>query len=243
MPRLWPALILMLFAGACAVAPETGPHEDVQLPARAAPEGLPPPKVAARNFITVVERLEPVVESLCRARTRHVDCDIEIAVDTRPGRQPNAFQTRMADGTPLIVFTIALIAQVRNQDELAFIMGHEAAHHLAGHLDRARASAREGAMIATVLAQARGADPATVRRAGDIGAAVGARVYSKEFELEADAIGTELALRAGFDPIRGAAYFDRLPDPGNAFLGTHPPNAARAATVRATLAALRRAGL
>ena len=67
---------------------------------------------------------------------------------------------------------------------------------------------------------------------GEIGAVVGARSYSKEFELEADALGTVIAARAGFDPVRGAEFFLRIPDPGNRFLGTHPANAERIATVR-----------
>ncbi|MDZ4136092.1 MAG: M48 family metalloprotease, partial [Paracoccaceae bacterium] len=68
---------------------------------------------------------------------------------------------------------------------------------------------------------------------------VGARRYSKGFELEADALGAEIALRAGLDPVRGAQFFARIPDPGDAFLGTHPPNADRMATVRAAVAHLR----
>ena len=39
-------------------------------------------------------------------------------------------------------------------------------------------------------------------------------------------------MAAGYDPVRGAAYFTRIPDPGNKFLGTHPPNASRIETVR-----------
>ncbi len=68
---------------------------------------------------------------------------------------------------------------------------------------------------------------------------VGARRYAKDYELEADALGTVLAWEAGFDPERGAAFFARIPDPGNRFLGTHPPNAQRIDTVRRTLASLR----
>ena len=45
-----------------------------------------------------------------------------------------------------------------------------------------------------------------------------------------------------FDPLIGAQYFSRIPDPGNSFLGTHPPNAKRLETVRRTLASLRPPG-
>ncbi len=57
-------------------------------------------------------------------------------------------------------------------------------------------------------------------------------------ELEADQMGTILAWEAGFDPLRGAQFFNRLPDPGDDFLGTHPPNAQRLQIVRQTMAAI-----
>jgi predicted Zn-dependent protease len=53
-----------------------------------------------------------------------------------------------------------------------------------------------------------------VRRAAQLGAAVGARTYSRTAELEADALGTVIAYRAGYDPLAGAQLFLRLPDPG-----------------------------
>lgn len=68
--------------------------------------------------------------------------------------------------------------------------------------------------------------PATVRSAEEFGASVGARSFSKEYELEADQLGTILTMRAGYDPVLGAEFFMRIPDPGEKFLGSHPPNAA-----------------
>ena len=72
----------------------------------------------------------------------------------------------------------------------------------------------------------------TVRAGAQLGARIGARTYSKTFELEADALGALMAARAGYDPLRGADFFFRVPDPGNKFLGTHPANADRLATVQ-----------
>ena len=77
-----------------------------------------------------------------------------------------------------------------------------------------------------------------VRSAQQLGAQVGARSYSKDFELEADALGTIITKRAGYDPLRGAKFFTRIPDPGDKFLGTHPPNASRIEVVRKTAAGL-----
>ncbi|MBD3677521.1 MAG: M48 family metalloprotease [Rhodobacteraceae bacterium] len=195
--------------------------------------------LAARNFIAVVERVEPVAERMCREKTRDTDCDFQIMVDTRPGQPPNAFQTLNKKGQPVIAFTLALIADTRNQDELAFVMSHEAAHHIAGHLGRTQASATAGAVIAGTIVAITGAGDAAVQTAQQIGATVGARSYSKEFELEADRLGTVIAFRSGYDPARGAAYFARIPDPGDKFLGSHPPNARRVEAVRETLATLR----
>jgi predicted Zn-dependent protease len=206
-------------------------------PGFAPPSGSP--AQAARNFDDVVNRVVPVASSICRERTRNVPCDFIIAVDDRPGAPPNAFQTLDDFGQPVLVFTLALIADARNADELAFVMGHEAAHHIAGHIPRAQNEAMTGAILAGTLATLGGADAAGIQAAQDIGAQVGARRFSKDFELEADALGTEIAWRAGFDPLLGAQFFNRIPDPGDRFLGTHPPNAQRMAVVRQTAAALR----
>lgn len=198
-----------------------------------------PADQAARNFVAVVNRVEPVAEAVCRDLNPRSNCDFLIVVDDRPDQPPNAFQTLDRSGRPLIGFTLALIADARNADEIAFVIGHEAAHHIAGHIPQTQRTAVTGAVLAGVLAQATGAPPDAVRAAQEMGAAMGARTYARNFELEADALGTEIAFYAGYDPLRGSAFFDRLPDPGDQFLGTHPPNAQRKEIVRQVAASLR----
>lgn len=193
---------------------------------------------AARQFVEVVETVEPVAERECRARTSGLNCDFQIVVDDRLDQPANAFQTEDRFGRPIIAFNIALINSVRNADELAFIMGHEAAHHILDHLAKTRESATIGAVVFAGIAAISGAEAEAVRNAEQLGAAVGARTYSKEFELEADQLGTIVAYQSGYDPVRGSAFFTRIPDPGNKFLGSHPPNAARAQIVRETAARL-----
>lgn len=189
-------------------------------------------------FRSVVAQVEPVAERICRARTRDMNCDFQIKVETSAKLPPNAYQSVDANGRPIIGFTAALIADVRNPDELAFVMGHEAAHHIAGHIPQTQQRAIEGALLGSVVAAVLGGSAETVQTAQRIGGTVGARRYAKEFELQADALGTVITARAGFDPVRGAEYFARIPDPGNQFLGTHPPNAQRIATVRRAAASL-----
>jgi predicted Zn-dependent protease len=212
-------------------------------PLSVAPASAPELPRGAATFIAVVERVEPVAEALCRDRApARVNCDLQIVVDDRPDQLPNAFQTVDARGRPIVGFTLALIAEARNADEIAYVMGHEAAHHIQGHIPKRVETAMTGALLAGVLAQASGAGPDAIKQAQQMGAEVGARTYSKEFELEADALGAEIAFRAGYDPVRGTAFFDRLPDPGDRFLGSHPPNAQRKALVARVVAGLGPAG-
>lgn len=192
----------------------------------------------ARAFVQVVERLEPIAERECRNRSRGLNCDFLIVVDDRPNQPANAFQTVDDAGRPIIAFTLALIADARNSDEIAFVMAHEAAHHIENHLGQQRQIATLGAAVFGQLAGVTGGGDEAIRTAQELGAAVGARTYSKDFELEADRLGTIIAARAGYDPVRGADFFFRVPDPGDRFLGTHPANAERVQIVRQTAAGL-----
>lgn len=238
--RTWALLMALVTGLSGCVATTTETSQPRPQPAATAATTAPavPERDMARAFVQVMERLEPVAERECRARAPRSNCDFKILVDDRRNQQPNAFQTLDAQGRPLIVFTLPLIAMARNADELAFVMGHEAAHHIAGHLQRQREAATAGAVIFAGLATLTGGDANAVRTAQELGAAVGARTYSKEFELEADRLGTIITKRAGFDPLKGAEFFNRIPDPGDKFLGTHPPNAQRIKVVRETAAGL-----
>lgn len=192
---------------------------------------------ALESFASVIRTVEPVAEAECRARTPQTNCDFRIVIDDRPGSPPNAYQTLDDDGRPIIAFTIPLIVDVLNRDEMAFILSHEAAHHIEGHLLRQRQNANFGAVIFGQMADViGGSNPDTIQAAQEFGAALGARTYSKDFELEADALGTVIAAKAGYNPLRGAEFFFRIPDPGNSFLGTHPANADRLAIVQRTAA-------
>lgn len=224
-----------VFLVACGEIP--GP-EPLAAPSAANAADSPVGMTSARAFVQVVRQVEPVAERECRARAPGRSCDFRIVIDDRPGQPPNAFQTVDEAGRPIIAFTLALIADARNADELAFVMSHEAAHHIAGHLERQREAATVGALVFGELAGLGGGGAQSVEMAARLGAAVGARSYSKDFELEADALGTVITDAAGFDPVLGAQFFRRIPDPGDQFLGTHPPNAERIAIVERTAAGL-----
>lgn len=245
--RLAALLIFPLLMSACTVATTQNTPSSQPAPQQDAPQTQRAPQQLteadarrmARSFTSVVRRVEPVAERECRARTSNLDCDFKIVVDDRPNQPANAYQTLDNTGRPILAMTVALIAQASNTDELAFVLGHEAAHHISNHLGKQRQNATAGALVFGGLAQITGGGSSAIESASRIGATVGARSYSKDFELEADALGAVIAHKAGYDPVLGAEFFNRIPDPGDRFLGTHPPNAERIRTVRRVAATLK----
>ena len=231
--RFTPALGAFALLAAC-VTPPTG-QSSGQSPAQAATLSTNGPEV--QRFKAVVARMEPVAETICRQRvSANVNCDFKIVLDTDPRKPSNAYQSQEASGRPVLTFTLALLADARNSDEIAFVLGHEAAHHIRGHLAETRQTAMTGAILAGGLAAILGGGQVAVDTAVDLGGTVGARAFSKDHELEADALGARITYQAGYDPLRGAEFFSRIPDPGDRFLGSHPPNAQRIETVRQTVA-------
>lgn len=223
--------VMMVMAGCVSTAPSPGQNAVARAPQSPVASDL-------ERFRVVVNRVEPVAERICRTRSRSANCDFRIVVDDREGLQPNAYQTLDKNGRPILAFTRSLLADVQNADQLAFVMSHEAAHHIAGHIPRQQQNAMAGAILMGGLASLSGANSTAIEAAVNMGAGVGARRYSKDFELEADAIGTVIAHDAGFNPVQGAEYFTRIADPGDQFLGTHPANAQRIQTVRRVAAGL-----
>ncbi len=193
------------------------------------------PREAQAAFSTVKARVEPVAEQTCRTQTRGMNCDFAIVIDPDPQAPPNAYQSLSRSGRPVITFTRSMLGQIANQDELAFVMAHEAAHHIEGHLARQQQNAVAGSVLLAGLASLAGGSAAEISNAQDLGAIVGARSYSKEFELEADRLGTLITHKAGYRPSVGVKFFDRLPDPGDRFLGTHPANPDRVRIVQETI--------
>jgi len=121
------------------------------------------------SFAEVAARIEPVAEALCRERAQVLNCDFRVVIDLRPEPMPNAFQTVDRAGRPILGFNAALIALARNPDELAFVMGHEAAHHIEGHIPQREQAALTGAVLGAILAAEQGLPEPDVERAGQIG--------------------------------------------------------------------------
>ncbi len=225
------ALVLGAFVAltSCDVPTASAPQEAPRVIERVTRTGSPQ---SVADFRVVVRRVEPVAERACRQLRPGANCDFAITIDNRPNQPPNAYQTYSDAGRPLLAFTPALLRQMKNRDEIAFALAHEAAHHIEAHIDQTQQTAVAGALIGAVFGAMVGLDPAGVDTATNIGGNIGARRYSKDFELEADSLGARIAQSSGYNPLRGVLYFQDARDPGDRFLGTHPPNADRIQNVR-----------
>ncbi|OED48220.1 M48 family metalloprotease [Leisingera sp. S232] len=226
--------LIALATSACNMVAEPAP-QPVPTAQRQPVKGLAPGEVQGA-FAAVSRRVEPVAERECRSRTQGLNCDFLIRIDPDPNAAPNAYQSLQRDGRPVITFTRRMLGQIANHDELAFVMSHEAAHHIRGHLARQAQNSALVSVGAGLITALVGGSAATVSTAQDVGGFVGSRSYSKDFELEADELGTIITHKAGYRPSIGVRFFNRLPDPGDRFLGTHPANPDRVQVVQATIA-------
>ncbi len=226
---------------------------------QAASTGKTPGDEARRRFARVVDSIESVAEEFCqeqRPEEPETFCDFEIKVDSSITREPNAFQWIGGDGRPELSMTPAFLTLARNNDEMAFVLGHEAGHQISGHLEKKHkqmlAGAAIGGLLGTAIIIVGTASGADMYKGGDsiligsilLGTYSGRRAYSQTYELEADMLGTYIAERAGYDPVLGSRVFARLssdqgkPVPKNkaSFWSTHPRSPRRIATVKATAA-------
>jgi len=129
-------------------------------------------------------------------------------------------------GGKIAVYT-GLIEKLKiTDDELAAVMGHEIAHALREHgRERASQQYAQSAVIGI---------GAALLGLGDTGAGLVNIVadvtiglpYSREFEVEADRVGVELAARAGYDPRAAVTLWQKMGQAGGGappqFLSTHP---------------------
>jgi predicted Zn-dependent protease len=124
-------------------------------------------------------------------------------------------------------------------EEVAMVMGHEISHALAGHTQERMSVAMTSSVVAQAAAIALSSSE-TSRGLALTGAQLAA-VYavqlpnSRTSESEADAIGLEIAARAGYDPRAAVSLWEKMGKLGGTppeFLSTHPSPENRAARLR-----------
>ena len=130
-----------------------------------------------------------------------------------------------------IAFYYGILSKLQlNDDEVAMIMGHEAAHALREH-----ARERMGKTAATRIGAGALSALLGLGSAGDTLLNMGGQLltlkFSREDESEADLIGIELAARSGYDPRAGVTLWQKMAEASKGappqFLSTHPTGPTR----------------
>ncbi|MBL8330031.1 MAG: M48 family metallopeptidase [Rubrivivax sp.] len=138
-----------------------------------------------------------------------------------------------------IGFFLGILSRLQlDDDEVAAIMGHEAAHALLEH-------AREqiGKNFVTTGALRLGAAIFGLGDVGDIFAQIGGKLASLSFsrsdESQADALGLLMSAQAGYNPRAGISLWQKMMRVGGGtpikLLSTHPTNEKRVAEIQARL--------
>ncbi len=199
------------------------------------------PEQDAAMLRRVADRTIRAAQPFCRAELGR-GCDFRVALV--PSQVPNAF-AHDADG---ITVTTGLMRLVSNDDELAGVVAHEIAHHVAGHLTegarRMRVAATVGAVVGRAAEDVVGLDIGLARLGAQTGASAANLTFSKAQEREADYLGAFIAARAGYDLERAGGLWAKLTklsgDKVTSWLDTHPAGPERLAIWRRTAAEIAR---
>ncbi len=180
----------------------------------------------------IAGRVEAASESLC-ADMHGKRCDFEVVLDpTEKGLNAHA------DGQRVVIYP-AMIDYATNDNQLAFVIAHEFAHSIMGHVASQKKNVAIGGILgslADALAQSQGVN--TGGNLGKLGAQQALLRYSPSFENEADYIGMYILARAGY-VIEDAPGFWRamsLNAPQAVYATTtHPNNPSRTVAMEKTV--------
>lgn len=186
------------------------------------------PQLAAfsKRLKSVSDKVEPAASSLCREITK-ATCQYKVKFAPRE-QGINAH----ADGDNVVVYP-ALIDFAKDDNQLAFVISHEFAHNILGHVAAQQQNVVGGGLLGTLLdvaAASQGVN--TSGQFSKLGGTVGQLRYSQDFEEEADYVGLYILARAGYK-IEDAPGFWRLmslADPNGIYgssVGSHPSNSTR----------------
>jgi len=148
-----------------------------------------------------------------------------------------------------IYVTRGMLAQLNNEDQLATVIAHEIGHVAARHAARQawQQQIGQGLLLGgAVLSQGLGLPAQNILNFGGMAAQLFLLRYSREDELEADKLGVEYAMAAGYDPREVIGLFqalDRMQEKEGqsmpSFLATHPNPGDRIQRIRELTSAAR----
>ena len=239
MKALCAGILAFLVLTACAENPVTGRREFVVVSEE---QAIQSSAVAYREMMGQLEKKNQVESGTARAARVRAIADRLIAQATRlrPGTAKWSWEVRVIDepktvnafamaGGKIAVYSGMWQTLKATDEELAQVLGHEIGHAIAAHTRERISLAMATGLVSSVAAAALSRDSSTrdLALSGlEMGAALAITLpNSRQSESEADAIGIELAARAGFDPRAAVTLWEKMGRQGATppeFLSTHP---------------------
>lgn len=260
-----------VLTGALAFALAAAPLPPLQQPAHAQSELPSLGEVAADDLSPADERRlgESIMREAQRDPTYLTDADASEYLNTLGYRLVAASPARHIDFNFFFVrdpmlnaFALpggfigvhsGLVMAAQSESELAAVMAHEIGHVAQRHIARMLAQQKQstaiaiGALLLALLAarsnSSSSGDLTTAALLGGQAAAIQQQLnFSRDAEREADRVGFQILLSAGFDPSAMATFFGRLQQGSRiyesaapAYLRTHPLTTERIGDIQARL--------
>lgn len=157
---------------------------------------------------------------------------LQIKLFLAEGNEPNGFSAVSAHG-PIIAVNIGMVNLIgQDGDAMAALIGHELAHLYLNH-GRSRQDREENRMAASaILSIALGMVGVPIPfEVMNVAAKSVSNKFSREEERDADRLGVEYMVKAGFDPFGSVRLQEKLGAASSGemlpFLSSHPPSSER----------------
>lgn len=242
-----PLLLLFLFSASCATpAGSPGDVADIQ------PGQRPPVASDEAGLWMQLDRVEQNLKTSGRllhhpamnAYVRDVVCrlagpycaDIRVYVVQTPH-----FNASMAPNGMMHVWT-GLILRAENEAQLAYVLGHELGHYLRRHsVQQWRDIRSKSTFLVYLNLLMAGAGVGFVGPLAELATMASVFGFSRDSEREADGVGFELMVKAGYDPREASKIWEALLKERAAlkesgppiFFATHPSTEERVDTLKA----------
>ncbi len=184
-------------------------------------------QTASKTPTTRDTHLKAFVDCVAGAVTRQTHYQANWNVKVFQSDEINAFAL---PGGEIGVYS-GLFKVVKNQDQLAAVLGHEVSHVIAGHANERVSDQTLTQSALQVAGIAGGLSSGTMALLG-MGAQVGILLpFSRTQESEADLLGLDLMSRAGFDPRQAVILWRNMQTAGGKkppeLLSDHPSDSRR----------------
>ena len=252
--KLYNPLILMVLMalGGCVTNPVTGQSEvgfvsTAQQIAIGEEQYVPAQQMQGGRYVVDPELTE-YVEEVGQRVAAHSNINLPYEFVVLNSSVPNAWAL---PGGKLAI-NRGLLVELRNEAELAAVLGHEVVHAAARHGAKQieRGMLLQGALVATAIGVQGSGLGNTVMQSAQMAASLVNTKYGRDAEREADFYGTRMLAQAGYDPYAAVTLQEtflklsegREPSWLEGMLASHPPSSERVQNNRGLVETLRGEG-